>query len=73
MVNMLNIILNASRGAKRVITLALDSCFIVFSFWASLFIRLDDFSSLYNPNHWLILSGLLPISIIIFIRLGLYR
>jgi FlaA1/EpsC-like NDP-sugar epimerase len=66
-------VLNSKRQTKRTITLAVDSVFIVSSFWVSLAIRLDDLSVISNLNYWLILSGLLPISIVIFIRLGLYR
>jgi uncharacterized membrane protein YwzB len=66
-------VLNAQRKTKRIITLVVDSFFIAISFWASLVIRLDDLTVFSNPNHWLILSGLLPISIMIFIKLGLYR
>jgi len=69
----LNRVLNANRKTKRVITLVVDSFFLVISYWASLVIRLDNLTVFSNPNHWLILSGLLPISILIFIKLGLYR
>jgi len=66
-------ILNSTRRTKRVITLVVDALFIAISFWAALVIRLDTLTVFSNPNHWLILSGLLPISILIFIKLGLYR
>jgi FlaA1/EpsC-like NDP-sugar epimerase len=66
-------LLNSSRKLKRIITLAVDSTFIVSSFWAALMIRLDDLSVLYNASYWLIISGLLPLSVLIFIKLGLYR
>ena len=66
-------VLNAKRKTKRIITLVVDSCFIAISFWAAMIIRLDTLTVFSNPNHWLILSGLLPISILIFIKLGLYR
>jgi FlaA1/EpsC-like NDP-sugar epimerase len=68
-----NTILNATRKTKRVITLVVDSFFVVISFWASLIIRLDTLTVFSNPNYWLILSGLIPISILVFVKLGLYR
>ncbi|MDT0627745.1 nucleoside-diphosphate sugar epimerase/dehydratase [Alteromonas sp. W364] len=71
--NSLNRIFNSKRSVKRIITLTVDSIFIVLSFWAALVIRLDNLSAFSNFNYWLILSGLLPLSIIIFIKLGLYR
>lgn len=70
---LLNEVLNSSRKTKRIITLIVDSFFITLSFWSSLVIRLDNLSAFYEPNYWLILSGLLPLSILIFINLGLYR
>lgn len=69
----LNKILNSKRQTKRVITLAVDSLFIVISFWASLVISFDNFTAFSNANYWLIITGLLPTSILIFIKLGLYR
>lgn len=66
-------ILNAKRKTKRIITVAVDSMFIITSFWASLVIRLDNLSGFSNFNYWLVLCGLLPISLLIFIKLGLYR
>jgi FlaA1/EpsC-like NDP-sugar epimerase len=66
-------VLNSKRKTKRIITLVVDSSFIVISFWAALVIRLDNLTGFSNVSYWLILSGLLPISILIFIKLGLYR
>jgi FlaA1/EpsC-like NDP-sugar epimerase len=69
----LSLILNSQRKTKRLITLVVDSLFVVLSFWAALVIRLDNLTAFANINYWLILSGLLPLSIILFIKLGLYR
>jgi FlaA1/EpsC-like NDP-sugar epimerase len=73
LLKLLKITLNATRKTKRIITVVVDSFFIVISFWASLVIRVDNITVFSNPNYWLILSGLLPISILIFVKLGLYR
>jgi FlaA1/EpsC-like NDP-sugar epimerase len=70
---LLSKVLNSKRKTKRLITLTVDSLFIITSFWASLVIRLDNLTAFSNFNYWLILSGLLPISLLIFIKLGLYR
>jgi FlaA1/EpsC-like NDP-sugar epimerase len=69
----LNNVLDTNRRTKRVITLIGDSFFIALSFWAALVIRLDNLIVFTNVNYWLMLSGLLPISLMIFIKLGLYR
>jgi len=66
-------ILNSPRKAKRLITLLVDAAFVFLSFWVALFIRLDSTSPLMNIQYWLILLAVLPISIVIFIRIGLYR
>ena len=73
LIKMLSNVLNARRKTKRTITLIVDASFIVISFWAALVIRLDNLAVFFNVSHWLILSGLMPISILIFIKLGLYR
>lgn len=51
----------------------MDSSFITLSFWAALVIRLDNLTAFSKANYWLILSGLLPLTILIFVKLGLYR
>ena len=66
-------ILNLKRKTKRIITLVVDSIFILTSFWASLVIRLDNLSAFSYPSYWLVICGLLPVSLLIFIKLGLYR
>jgi FlaA1/EpsC-like NDP-sugar epimerase len=68
-----NSVLNTNRRTKRAITLIGDSFFIALSFWAALVIRLDNLIAFSNVNYWLMLSGLLPVSLMIFIKLGLYR
>jgi FlaA1/EpsC-like NDP-sugar epimerase len=68
-----NDVLDSKRSTKRVITLFADSFFIIISFWAALIMRLDDLTVFSNMSYWLMLSALLPMSLIIFIKLGLYR
>ncbi|MCG7536332.1 nucleoside-diphosphate sugar epimerase/dehydratase [Pseudoalteromonas sp. OOF1S-7] len=66
-------LLSASRSRKRLITLIVDSAFIVIAFWLALIVRLDSFSPLLIVKNWILLSILLPVSLVVFIRLGLYR
>lgn len=66
-------ILNASRAKKRIITLCIDSLFIVLAFWLALIVRLDSFESLQRLDNWLLLAVLIPVSLYTFISLGLYR
>jgi FlaA1/EpsC-like NDP-sugar epimerase len=66
-------ILNASRAKKRLITLFIDTLFIVIAFWLALIVRLDSFEPLQRLDNWLLLTVLIPVSLYTFISLGLYR
>lgn len=66
-------ILNASRAKKRIITLCIDSLFIMLAFWLALIVRLDSLTPLQKLDNWLLLGVLIPISLYSFITLGLYR
>jgi FlaA1/EpsC-like NDP-sugar epimerase len=66
-------IINASRAKKRVITLCIDSLFIAMAFWLALIVRLDSVEPLKSADNWLLLALLIPISLYVFISLGLYR
>ncbi|HBW97386.1 MAG TPA: nucleoside-diphosphate sugar epimerase [Pseudoalteromonas sp.] len=66
-------ILNASRAKKRIITLFIDSMFIMAAFWLALIVRLDSFEPLQRLDNWLLLIALIPVSLYTFISLGLYR
>ncbi|WP_165741950.1 nucleoside-diphosphate sugar epimerase/dehydratase [Pseudoalteromonas sp. Z1A6] len=66
-------ILNASRAKKRLITLCIDSLFIMLAFWLALIVRLDSLEPLKQLDNWLLLALLTPISLYTFVSLGLYR
>lgn len=66
-------VIESSRQTKRFITLSVDSVFIFISYWLALFVRLDNASPLFEFSYWIIISAILPVSILIFIKLGLYR
>ncbi|CAH9052955.1 UDP-N-acetyl-alpha-D-glucosamine C6 dehydratase [Pseudoalteromonas holothuriae] len=67
------VLLGASRSHKRLVTLALDSVFIISAFWLALIVRLDSVAPLAVIKNWFLLVILLPVSLFIFVRLGLYR
>ena len=69
----IRLIINASRAKKRVITLCVDSIFIAMAFWLALIVRLDSVEPLKSADNWLLLALLIPISLYVFISLGLYR
>ena len=66
-------ILNTSRAKKRLITLCIDSLFIMLAFWLALIVRLDSLEPLKQVDNWLLLALLTPVSLYTFINLGLYR
>ncbi|WP_159818050.1 polysaccharide biosynthesis protein [Colwellia sp. 20A7] len=66
-------VLSMSRSKKRVVTLCIDSIFILTAFWCSYFVRLDDIAPFIVSNNWLLLVTLIPLSLLGFIQLGLYR
>ncbi len=66
-------LLNLPRTYKRIITLLVDSCFIFVAFWCALLVRLDSFLVFYDMSKWVLFFLVLPTSLVVFIRLGLYR
>ncbi|WP_166112045.1 nucleoside-diphosphate sugar epimerase/dehydratase [Pseudoalteromonas sp. Z9A5] len=69
----IRLILNSSRAKKRIITLCIDSIFIMLAFWLALIVRLDSLEPLKVASNWLLLVMLIPTSLYVFVKLGLYR
>jgi len=61
------------RPFKRLVTLCVDTFFIVSAFWMSFIVRLDTYLVVYEKNYWVLLAFVLPVTLFVFIRLGLYR
>ncbi|GAA3535602.1 nucleoside-diphosphate sugar epimerase/dehydratase [Zobellella aerophila] len=61
------------RKIKRLIILLLDIVFITLAFWSSFIVRLENLEQVNSPNHWWVLMIMVPVSLLFFIRLGLYR
>ncbi|GAB3003444.1 polysaccharide biosynthesis protein [Psychrosphaera aestuarii] len=66
-------IFNSTRTIKRLITVFLDALFIFLAFFGAFATRLEHFDTIYDIEMWLVFSILLPVSLIIFTKLGLYR
>jgi FlaA1/EpsC-like NDP-sugar epimerase len=66
-------IFSLPRPQKRLVSLFVDSLFLVSAFWGALLVRLDDISVLSNGTFWMVISIVLPISLFLFAKLGLYR
>ncbi|MFT5706034.1 MAG: FlaA1/EpsC-like NDP-sugar epimerase [Oceanospirillaceae bacterium] len=61
------------RAQKRAVSLLVDSLFLVFAFWSALLVRLDDVSVLTDSGYWLVLLFVVPVSLFVFAKFGLYR
>ncbi|EPJ48859.1 MAG: epimerase/dehydratase family WbfY-like protein [Osedax symbiont Rs2] len=70
---MLNSFLQMSRFYKRMVSLFVDTLLLASSFWLSYWIRLDSSTPVQSTDHWLLLTFLTPLTLLAFIRLGLYR
>ncbi len=70
---MLNYILNLSRPVKRMVSLLTDSFLIMLSFWGGYWVRLDTETPLSSAEHWLFLAAIIPLTLVVFIKAGLYR
>ncbi|QCG50022.1 polysaccharide biosynthesis protein [Aeromonas schubertii] len=65
--------LNISRLHKKVISIFIDVLLLSCAFWGAFWVRLDNATPISSTLHWQVMLLLLSISIVFFIRLGLYR
>lgn len=70
---MLTYILQLPRAIKRAITALIDSLMIAISFFGAFIIRYDNSDALYSSSYWLVYAILFVLTLLIFVRLGLYR
>lgn len=66
-------VLSLPRPYKRAISLSIDSVFLFSAFWLALFMRLDSLSPLFQQSYWFVFACTLPLSLLAFVKLGLYR
>ena len=66
-------IFQLSRPNKRLISVIIDSAFIIFSFWLALFLRLESTDTFFEVDKWVLLVAVIIPSIIVNIKMGLYR
>ncbi|MBH0066680.1 polysaccharide biosynthesis protein [Pseudoalteromonas sp. NZS100] len=69
----LKFLVNLPRPQKRVVSLFVDSIFIIVAFWLAFLLRLDSTAVLKNNHTWILLAAVLPLSLLSFVKLGLYR
>ncbi|QUM79398.1 polysaccharide biosynthesis protein [Moritella sp. 5] len=66
-------IFSLNRSKKRIVSVAIDILFIFVAFWLSLFVRLDSTDIFLNNQNWMLVTLICPISILAFVKFGLYR
>lgn len=65
--------LSFNRPLKRAIQMAADSIIIIICFFGAMFVRLESLSFVTKPEIWLTILPVIPLTILAFIKLGLYR
>lgn len=66
-------ILNLERIYKRIFQVLFDCALVVICYACAMALRLDGFGFVTTPQVWNVLFFVLPTTIFLFIRLGLYR
>ncbi|REF25603.1 FlaA1/EpsC-like NDP-sugar epimerase [Xenorhabdus cabanillasii] len=61
------------RSYKRIISLSIDIFLLVFSFWLALWLRIDVLMPISSIQHWYLVSFNTLVTLLVFIKLGLYR
>lgn len=69
----LQFLFSLKRSQKRLVSVVVDSVFLLFAFWFALLVRLDSAEVLLKAQYWGLIALTIPISIAAFVRLGLYR
>lgn len=70
---MIRRILNLPRVYKRLITLIIDSIFVSLAVLASFITRSNEIAVIADSQVWVLIATILPISLLAFIKLGLYH
>ena len=70
---MLTYFLELSRMLKRVVSVFIDAALLSIAFWGGYWVRLDTDIPIYSLLHWELLAILVPVTVFIFAKLGLYR
>ncbi|MEF3021859.1 nucleoside-diphosphate sugar epimerase/dehydratase [Vibrio mimicus] len=69
----LNFIWNLSRVNKRIISVLVDTFFIIFSFYAAYWVRIGNIQFIQSETIPYLLSSVVLVTLFAFARLGLYR
>lgn len=70
---MLTFFLGLSRPLKRSVSVLSDAMLLTVAFWGGYWVRLDMAIPIRSLHHWELLALLIPVTVFIFAKLGLYR
>ncbi|QMV51956.1 polysaccharide biosynthesis protein [Ewingella americana] len=70
---MLTFLLSLPRPVKRIITLAIDVVLLLCAFWSAFWVRIDSMTPVSSLPHWILILSIVFVTLIFFIKLGLYR
>lgn len=70
---MLTFFLGLSRPLKRSVSVLIDAVLLTVAFWGGYWVRLDMDMPINSLRHWELLALLIPVTVLVFAKLGLYR
>lgn len=70
---MIKQILNSPRPIKRIISVCIDASFVLLAFWGALLLRIESTSIFLESSYWQVALVMVPVSVAIFMKFGLYR
>ncbi|MCJ7931198.1 MULTISPECIES: polysaccharide biosynthesis protein [Aeromonas] len=70
---MLTFFLGLSRPLKRSVSVLIDAMLLTVAFWGGYWVRLDMAIPIRSLHYWELLALLIPVTVFIFAKLGLYR
>lgn len=70
---MLTFFLELSRPLKRIVSVLIDAILLTVAFWGGYWVRLDTAMPIQSIRHWELLALLIPVTVFVFAKLGLYR
>ena len=69
----LSFLATLNRSTKRLIQVLVDAFLVIACFFAAMALRLETTHFIANPLVWLVPALVVPVTVLIFARLGLYR
>ncbi|HIF9190449.1 TPA: polysaccharide biosynthesis protein [Photobacterium damselae] len=70
---LINRVLSLSRPQKRIVSFLCDAIFITVAYFGAFFVRLESFEPIQSIGLWQELIPLIILTVLVFIKLGLYR